>query len=111
MEPLRKRSGVATPPRGASLATGYRFVVRQCETDGTATRLRVTNEGIAPLYRDAWFAIGDIRSATTLRGLLPGEERTIEIPAAVSPDGSNLQIVSNHILPEQEIEFEADVQL
>lgn len=107
------RGGVATPERfrSGSMATGYRFIVRQCETDGTATRLRVTNEGIAPLYRDAWFAIGDIRSATTLRGLLPGEERTIEIPAAVSPDGSNLHIVSNHILPEQEIEFEADVQL
>lgn len=72
---------------------------------GTATRLRVTNEGIAPLYRDAWFAIGDIRSATTLRGLLPGEEHTIEIPAAVNADGSNLHIVSSHILPEQEIEF------
>ena len=77
---------------------------------GTATRLRVTNEGIAPLYRDAWFAIGDICSATTLRGLLPGEERTIEIPAAVSPDGSSLHIVSSHILPEQEIEFEADIR-
>ena len=73
-------------------------------------RLRVTNEGIAPLYRDAWFAIGDIRSATTLRGLLPGEERTIEIPAAVSADGSSLHIVSSHILPEQEIEFEADIR-
>lgn len=60
--------------------------------------------------RDAWFAIGDICSATTLRGLLPGKERTIEIPAAVSPDGSSLHIVSSHILPEQEIEFEADIR-
>ena len=39
-----------------------------------------------------------------------GEERTIEIPAAVSPDGSSLHIVSSHILPEQEIEFEADIR-
>ena len=60
--------------------------------------------------RDAWFAIGDIRSATTLRGLLPSEERTIEIPTAVSADGSSLHIVSSHILPEQEIEFEADIR-
>lgn len=61
-------------------------------------------------YRDAWFAIGNIRSATTLRGLLPGKERTIEVPTAVSADGSNLQIVSDHILPKQEIEFEANIQ-
>ena len=91
------------------MATGYRFVVRTCETDGTSTRLLVTNEGIAPLYRDAWFAIGDVRSETSLRGLLPGEERLIEIQAVPSADGSNLKIVSDCILPRQEIQFEADI--
>ena len=91
------------------MATGYRFVVRTCETDGTSTRMLVTNEGIAPLYRDAWFAIGDVRSETSLRGLLPGEERLIEIPAVPSADGSSIKIVSDCILPRQEIQFEADI--
>ena len=91
------------------MATGYRFVVRGCETDGKTTRLQVANEGVAPLYRDAWFAVGDHRSATSLRGLLPGEESLIEIPAAANADGSNVQIVSDCILPCQTIEFAADL--
>ena len=105
------RGGIATVARfrRGSMATGYRFVVRQCETDGTSTRLHVTNEGIAPLYRDAWFAIGDVRSATSLRGLLPGEEILVEIPAVPNANNSDLNIVSDCILPQQGIEFEADI--
>ena len=106
------RGGVATPERfhEGSLATGYRFVVKQCTTNGSSTRLLVTNEGVAPLYRDAWFAIGDIRSATSLRGLLPGEECLIEIPAVANTDGSNVQIVSDSILPQQTIEYAANIK-
>ncbi len=103
------RGGVATPEkfREGSMATGYRFVVRQCETNGTVTRIRVTNEGVAPIYRDAWFAIGKTRSATSLRGLLPGDEFMVEIPAVPRTDGTDVHIVSDHILPQQQIEFEA----
>ena len=106
------RGGVATPARfrRGSMATGYRFVVKQCETDGTSTRMLVTNEGIAPLYRDAWFAIDSVRSETTLRGLLPDEERWVEIPAVPSADGSDVQIVSDCILPQQSIECIADIK-
>jgi len=105
------RGGVATPERfrDGSMATGYRFHVKQCLTDGSVTRLLVTNEGIAPLYRDAWFSIGAIRSTTTLRGLLPNEERWIEIDATPLVDGSDLRIVSDCILPQQEIEFIAQI--
>ena len=105
------RGGIATATRfrKGSMATGYRFVVKGCETDGTSTRLLVTNEGIAPLYRDAWFAIGDVRSESSLRGLLPGEERWVEIPAVPRDDGRNVKIVSDCILPAQDIQFEADI--
>lgn len=100
--------GVATPMlfREASMATGYRFVVKQCQTNGSITRLLVTNQGVAPLYRDAWFAIDDIRSATSLRGLHPGQELWVEIPAAPAAYGQDIHIESNCILPGQSIEFE-----
>lgn len=100
--------GVATPMlfREASMATGYRFVVKQCQTNGSITRLLVTNQGVAPLYRDAWFAIDDIRSATSLRGLLPGQELWVEIPAVPAADGQDIHIESDCILPSQSIEFE-----
>ena len=92
--------------REATMASGYRICVKSCETDGTATRLTVTNNGIAPLYRDAWFAIGATRSETSLKGLLPDEELTVEIPAALA-QASDLHIESDCILDTQEIEFEA----
>jgi len=102
--------GVATHERfrDGSMATGYRIEVKQCETNGSSTRLLVTNKGIAPLYRDAWFAINSTRSAISLRGLLPDDERWIEIPTIPHADGSNIQIVSDAILPQQTIEFIAD---
>lgn len=95
--------GVATPElfRVGSMATGYRFVVKLCQTNGRATRLLVCNEGVAPLYRDAYFAIDNVRSETTLRGLLPGQELWIEIPAA----GIGIHIESDYILPSQNIGY------
>ncbi|MCR4836622.1 MAG: DUF4832 domain-containing protein [Bacteroidaceae bacterium] len=104
------RGGVATHERfrDGSMATGYRIEVKQCETNGSSTRLLVTNKGIAPLYRDAWFAIDSTRSAISLRGLLPDDERWIEIPTIPHADGSNIQIVSDAILPQQTIDFIAD---
>ena len=100
--------GVATPERflHGSMATGYKFVVTRCETNGTSTRLTVTNKGIAPIYRDAWFEVGGVRASASLKGLLPGDELQIEIPAAPNADASNIRIVSDCILPGQTIEFE-----
>ncbi|MDE6417829.1 MAG: DUF4832 domain-containing protein [Duncaniella sp.] len=92
--------------RSASLATGYRFEVKKCTTDGTSTDLLVTNMGVAPIYRDAYFAIGGVRSATSLRGLLPGEEQWITIPCGMTD--TKPVIESDHILPSQEIQYAAD---
>jgi len=102
--------GTARRFREASMATGYRLAVKQCQTNGESTRLLVTNEGIAPLYRDAFFAIGDIRSEQTLKGLLPSEELWVEINAVPKEDGSDIKVASDCILPRQEIEFNADIE-
>ena len=99
--------GVATPElfRAGSMATGYRFMVKQCRTNGQATRLLVSNNGVAPLYRDAYFAVGRVRSEKSLKGLLPSQELWIEIPAVSSADGSDISIASDYILPTQTIGF------
>lgn len=102
--------GTPTRVKQASLSMGYRYLVKRCVTDGTKTRLLVSNVGIAPLYREAYFAIGDIRSETSLQGLLPSEEIWIEIATKPSPDGENIRIVSDYILPQQEIQFEANLE-
>lgn len=100
--------GTADRFREASMATGYHFVVKDCQTDGTATRLLVGNEGIAPIYRDAWFAIGTNRSDNSLLGLLPGDEAWLQIDAPLT-DPDDLQIVCDAILSSQAIEFDASV--
>lgn len=102
--------GTAARFREATLASGYQLSVKECATDGTQTRLLVTNEGIAPLYRDAWFAIGDVRSETSLCGLLPNEEKEVLIAAVPKSDGSDIQVQSDCILASQEMEFKADLE-
>ncbi|MCQ2208129.1 MAG: DUF4832 domain-containing protein, partial [Paludibacteraceae bacterium] len=94
-----------------SMATGYHFVVTSCQTDGTETKITVKNIGVAPLYRDAYFAIGSVRSEESLRGLLPGESIDISIPAALEYDTNgqattNPAIISDYILDTQTIEYD-----
>ena len=91
--------------REAGIASGYSFRVSNCRTNGSETRLTVSNQGIAPIYRDAYFAIGNVQSDISLRGLLPGKGLDIVIPAALV-DADDLQIFSPYILPTQKIEFE-----
>ena len=91
--------------REAGIAAGYTFRVSDCKTNGSETRLVVSNQGIAPIYRDAFFAIGNVQSDVSLRGLLPGEGMEVVIPVGLT-NSSDLQIVSPYILPTQTIEFE-----
>ena len=91
--------------REAGIAAGYTFRVSDCRTNGTETRLIVSNQGIAPIYRDAYFAIGNTQSETSLRGLLPGQGVEIVIPTGLI-NADDLQIISPYILPNQKIEFE-----
>ncbi|MBP5549832.1 MAG: hypothetical protein J6X63_05055 [Bacteroidales bacterium] len=88
----------------AGLASGYRFKVISCETDGSVSRVKVTNTGVAPIYRDAYVTIGGVRASESLKGLLPGVEKTYEIKAVAAT--GNVSITSDFILSSQEIEFE-----
>ena len=107
--------GTAVRIAEASLATGYRFKVKECTTDGTTTKILVSNIGIAPLYRDAYFSINGHRSETSLKGLLPGEDLWISVPCGLELNSDNSlvdkpTIVSDFILSSQKIEYEADIK-
>jgi len=101
--------GTAARFKEATMESGYRIKLTKCEVNGTSTRLTVTNEGIAPLYRDAYFAIGETRCETSLKGLLPGEEKVMEIAANLS-NTADLKIVSDFILDTQEIQFQGTTE-
>ena len=92
--------------REAGIAVGYSFEVMNCRTNGEETRLAVTNNGIAPIYRDAYFAIGNTQSKTSLCTILPNDTVDITIPVGFK-EGDELTIVSPHILPTQTIEYKA----
>lgn len=103
----------ATRFKECSMATGYHFVVTSCLSDGLQTKITVKNIGVAPLYRDAYFAIGTIRSAESLRGLLPGASVELTIPAALECDSKGTAladpvIACDYILDTQTIQYDYD---
>ena len=95
--------------RQASMFAGYRFRVTKAVQIGETLRLTVTNEGIAPIYRDAYFVAGKKRSATSLKGLLPDEELVCDIRHVDFEDLKQITIRCDAILPTQKIEFAADL--
>lgn len=100
--------GTAQRFREASMAVGYRFRVTSLSTNGDSTCVSLTNEGIAPIYRDAYLTIGNVSDSTSLVSLLPGDTMTVTIPGDVRV--SPLTITSPHILPSQTIGFAADLE-
>lgn len=94
--------------RDAGMATGYRFRVTAFETDGKQSRITFKNAGVAPIYYDAYPAIAGVRSETSLRGLIPGEE----LACVITCDGKagELTIECDRLVAEQVIQFEAELQ-
>ena len=64
-----------------ALASGYKFRVTSFERTSSKARATVKNEGVAPIYRDAWVAVNGTRASRSLKGLLPGDSLTVTIPA------------------------------
>ena len=99
--------GTAQRFKEAALECGYHFQLTELSTDGGKTRAEITNTGVAPIYRDAFLAVGGVRGAESLKGLLPGKTRQIVIEKAT--DGRDVTIESDFILPGQTIQFDADL--
>ena len=95
--------------REAGIAAGYSFRVLSCITTGRITKVMVTNEGVAPIYYDAFFAIDGIRSKESLKGLLPGVSMIVIVPTGMKDD-SQLTIACDHLVPGQQIQFNADIE-
>lgn len=96
--------------KSAGMAIGYRFRVTEATVKGDVLRLGVTNQGVAPLYKDAYFSAGERRSVKSLRGLLPGQTETYRIAGVTKADLDRIEIQSDLILPTQQIQFEANLR-
>ncbi len=93
----------------AGMATGYRFRITNAQRQNGKVRLEVTNSGIAPIYRDAYFSNGNVRSTISLKGLLPGEKRLIELDDPQGTVSTTLTIQSDYLVPGQQIQFESNL--
>lgn len=96
--------------KSAGMATGYRFKVTAAQLKSNTLFLEVSNTGVAPIYRDAFFAAGKKRSKTTLRGLLPNEKIVCKITGVNQDDLKEITIESDYVLPSQSIQFDAELK-
>ncbi len=91
----------------AGMATGYAFRITKFEASATSSVVEIKNTGIAPIYYDAFPCVNNVRSQTTLKGLLPDQSRRFEINSGgPSP---KLSIECDRLVPGQQIEYEADL--
>lgn len=100
--------GTAERFLSAGLAAGYCYNVVSAKTSDKLTRLHVTNTGVAPIYREAYFAVGEVRSDVNLMNVLPGDTVKIEIAAPLT-DPSLLHIASDFTLEGRDIQYEAQL--
>ncbi len=93
--------------RQAGMAVGYRFRVTAFRAATTSAQVTVENQGIAPIYYDAWVAVNGVRAAESLKGLRPGENKGFTI--AAGGDAPVLTIECDRLVAGQRIGFEADL--
>ena len=91
----------------AALASGYKFRVTSFERTDAKARVTIVNEGVAPLYRDAWVAVNGTRGGASLKGLLPGDSLTATVRATGDLE---LAIESDNTVSGRSIGYLADLR-
>ena len=102
--------GKQTPERiaQAAMSMGYRFEIRDFVI-GEDVRILIANVGVAPIYRDAFVELEGERGALNLRTLMPGEEQWVTFSCKATM-GSRPRIVCDHLVPGQEIQYQANIE-
>lgn len=96
--------------KAASRSTGYRFRAVAWDASPDSFRLCVKNDGVAPLYRDAWPVVGPDTGRASLKGLVPGDSLWYWFRARVGGAPPPVpRLVCGHCLPGKGIELEADL--
>ena len=94
----------------ASMSMGYRFEIRDFRVKGDEAGVLISNTGVAPIYRDAYVEVGGVKGDYSLRNLMPGEEAWIHFKGSGVSAQSVPEIVCDHLVPGQKIEYAADVK-
>ncbi|MBR6804866.1 MAG: DUF4832 domain-containing protein, partial [Paludibacteraceae bacterium] len=91
---------------------GYSFQITKYQVSSTSAVVTVKNNGVAPLYHNAYVTVKGVRSATSLRGLLPGESRECTVTGLTigSNEAPTLTITSDKLLAGVTIPYDADLE-
>lgn len=92
----------------AAMAMGYEFTILDYRVKGSSVAVEIKNTGVAPIYRDAYVAVGGVRGEYNLRQLQPGEFQWVEI-ADCYTEGAVPTIECDHLVKGQKIEYNANV--
>lgn len=94
----------------ASMSMGYKFEIKDFRVKGNEAAVLITNIGVAPIYRDAYVAVGGVKGEYSLKNLMPGEEVWIHVKG----EGVSAQAVPTiecaHLVPGQKIEYKANIE-
>lgn len=96
--------------QSAGMAMGYSFEIRDFRISADKAYVLIANDGVAPIYRDAWVAIDGVRGTYSLKNLMPGSEVWVEIPGKYTAK-SKPSIECDHLVKGQNIEYKANVTL
>ena len=94
----------------ASMSMGYKFEIRDFRVKGDEAAVLISNIGVAPIYRDAYVAVGGVKGEYSLKNLMPGEEVWVEMKGNGISAKAVPQIVCEHLVPGQKIEYKANVE-
>jgi hypothetical protein len=91
----------------AGMATGYRFQVTQFKASDSQSVVSITNNGIAPIYYDAYVTVNGMRASKSLKDLMPGNSDNYTVASGgMSPV---LTIESDRLVEGQQITYEANI--
>ena len=92
------------------MAMGYSYEILDYRVKGDEAAVLIKNIGVAPIYRDAYVSVGGQVGEYSLAGLMPGWRQWIVIKGAGVSADAKPEIVCEHLVPGQKIEYKADVK-
>lgn len=95
----------------AAMSMGYRFQIKDFQVKKGEAKVLIANVGVAPIYRDAYVAVGGHRGEYSLKALMPGNEAWVSVAAEDIDTSSAVTIECDHLVSGQKgIEYEADIK-
>lgn len=92
----------------AGMVAGYKFRITRFLLSDDSALVEVQNTGVAPIYYDAYVAVGGIRARESLK--LLGPDSSISCNFAINQNNLDLTIECDHLVPGQRIEYEANLE-